>query len=168
MLRASCCLRPGDSSVGGEASPQHPTARGAPSLQTVTMIAQRMKETKLLGQQQKPGQEQGSGLRLHAVPKTGWVSRSGPDTGFCFLPRKMVLAWGQTALEGCFWWQRHHGSAACGPTPIRSCWEGVGLLWGIGSFQQVLSEEEFDLRAQGPRPRWPRQTLVGEGTAGGW
>lgn len=102
VLRASCCLRPGDSSVGGEASPQHPTARGAPSLQKVTMTAQRMKETNLLGQQKKPGQEQGSGLRLRAVPKAGWVSRSGPDTGFCFLPRKMVLAWGQTRLGGLF------------------------------------------------------------------
>lgn len=63
VLRAPCTLRPGDSRVGRRASPRHPTVGDRAKL-AEGRDGPGTKETNLLGQRKKRGQEQGSGLRL--------------------------------------------------------------------------------------------------------
>lgn len=108
-------------SVGREAAPpRHPTAGGVPpSLQKVG-ATQRMKETNLLGQQQKLGQEQGSGPRLLSPGLAG--SLSGPDAvGPASSPETQCWHWDRPSSEGCLQWRRQRGSAA-------SCGRGLPTL----------------------------------------
>lgn len=169
MLRAPCTPRPGDSRVGKQASPWHPTVRDRARL-AEGRDRPGMKETNLLGQQKKQGQEQGSGLRLRYSRLAGslgaaqalWALlpplKNGGGVGTDLPARAVCDGKGTMSL-------RHLVQPSLGNAGGRR-WV---YSWGIGQPSPVLSKESAVCAARGsqnPVLPWPRPTLVGEGAAG--